>query len=166
MRGDGEILTMRVERDAASLRVLGAEDNPVNQFLLLTILEAAGCDVHVAGDGKAAIELIPSHEYDLILMDQNMPGMDGPEAVAAIRQLDITAASVPIIAITTDMDDAGRFCAGVDDFVSKPFDPVRLFDAINRLTGFAPSPPALAEIVAGLAAIRAPVRGCAPIAVD
>ena len=51
MRGDGLILMARAERDAASLRVLVAEDSPINQFLLLTILEAAGCQVHVAGDG-------------------------------------------------------------------------------------------------------------------
>jgi CheY-like chemotaxis protein len=166
MRGDGDLLTARPERDAASLRILVAEDNPVNQFLLLTILEAAGCQVHVAGDGKAAIELILSHEYDLILMDQQMPGMDGPQTVAAIRQLDINVASLPIIAISTDTDGSDQFRAGVDDFVAKPFDPVRLFDAISRVTGFMPSAPALADIVAGLAAIHEPAPSIAPVAVN
>jgi hypothetical protein len=166
MRGDGEILTARAERDASSLRVLVAEDSPVNQFLLLTILEAAGCKVHVAGDGKVAIEMILSHEYDLILMDQKMPDMDGPQTVAAIRQLDMNVAAVPIIAISTDLDGSGAFCADVDDFVTKPFDPVRLFDAIARVTGFRPSPPALADIVAGLAAIRAPAPGGTSVPVN
>ena len=166
MRGDGMILTARAERDAASLRILVAEDSPVNQFLLLTILEAAGCQVHVAGDGKAVMELILSHEYDLILMDQQMPGMDGPQTVAAIRQLDMKVASVPIIAVSTDLDECGQFRADVDDFVAKPFDPMQLFDAISRVTGFMPSPPALADIVAGLAVIRGPGPNVAPVAVN
>jgi len=162
MRSDGDLLTAGAEPGAASPRVLVAEDNPVNQFLLLTVLEAAGCRVHVAGDGNAAIEQVLSHGYDLILMDQHMPGMDGPEAVAAIRQLDMSVASVPIIAVTTDCEDDGRFRADVDDVVYKPFDPVRLFEAIFRHTGFAPPPPVLAEIVAGLAAIRAPFGAGGP----
>lgn len=166
MRGHGDILTMAVERDENALRVLVAEDNPVNQFLLLTILEAAGCRVHVAGDGMAAVERVLSHEYDVILMDLYMPGMDGPEAVTAIRQLDMNAASVPIIAVTTDGEEANEFRDGVDDFVRKPFDPVQLFDAISRVTGFTPSAPALAEIVAGLAALRAPAPSGAPVLLD
>jgi len=166
MRSDGGILTMAVERDAASLRVLVAEDNPVNQFLLLTILEAAGCSVHIAMDGETAIQQILSHEYDLILMDHYMPGMDGPETVAAIRQLDMNGAAAPIIAVTTDSEDSERFRAVVDDFVSKPFDTVRLFDAISRVTGFTPPPSVLAEIVAGMAAISATTSNGAPIPTD
>ncbi len=82
--------------------------------------------------------------------------MDGPEAVAAIRQLDTAVASVPIIAVTTDGEAADRFRAGVDDFVSKPFNPIKLFEAISRVTSFAPSPAELAEIVVELDAVRAP----------
>lgn len=163
MPDDGEILTMAVKRNASAPRVLVAEDSPVNQFLLLTILEAAGCSVHIAGDGKTAIEQLLSHEYDVILMDQYMPGMNGPEAVTAIRQLDLNAAPIPIIAITTDGDDTDRFRASVDEFVSKPFDPEQLFEAIAHVTGFEPPASVLAEIVAGLAAIRAPAGGAEPV---
>jgi CheY-like chemotaxis protein len=73
---------------------------------------------------------------------------------------------VPIIAVTTDGEEANEFRDGVDDFVRKPFDPVQLFDAISRVTGFTPSAPALAEIVAGLAALRAPAPSGAPVLLD
>ena len=78
--------------------------------------------------------------------------------MAAIRQLDTAVASVPVIAVTTDSEAADRFRAGVDDFVSKPFNPLQLFEAISRVTSFAPSPAELAEIVAGLDAVRAPAN--------
>ena len=120
----------------------------------------------VTENASQAFVMASLFEYDLILMDQQMPGMDGPQTVVAIRQLDLNVASVPIIAISTDTDGSDQFRAGVDDFVAKPFDPVRLFDAISRVTGFMPSAPALADIVAGLAAIHEPAPSIAPVAVN
>ncbi len=106
------------------LRVLLAEDNQTNRLIVAAMLEPVGLRVDTAGNGLEAVEAQRVAPYDLILMDVNMPEMDGYTATAAIRALDGIAARVPVVAVTANAFEADReaaISAGMDDFISKPF---------------------------------------------
>ncbi|MCO5165379.1 MAG: response regulator [Planctomycetes bacterium] len=136
-----------------ALRVLLAEDNFVNQRIVVRFLEKRGHGVTVVGNGEAAVEAAASGGYDLVLMDCQMPVMDGWQATAAIRARERGGAAdrLPIVALTAHAltGDAERcYAAGMDGYVSKPIAPEALEAAIERVlatTGEAPPPPALAE---------------------
>ena len=117
------------------LKVLLAEDNAVNQFLVQSIMQNWGVTVDLANNGKEAIERVASCYYDLILMDIQMPEISGTEATRAIRQLTDTAkANIPIIALTANAlkGDAERFiAAGMNDYLAKPFEEKKLFQKIS-----------------------------------
>jgi two-component system sensor histidine kinase/response regulator len=119
------------------LRVLLAEDNAVNQKLVLRLLEKRGHSVVVAGDGLIAIEAFRKERFDLALMDIQMPGMGGIDATAAIREIEKqTGGHLPIVALTAHAmsGDRERFLeAGMDDYVSKPIQPQELFRKIDEL---------------------------------
>ena len=129
-------------RRARSLRILLVEDNRVNQFLAMELLTVRGHSVNVATGGREAIALYERDRFDLILMDVQMPDMDGLEAVAAIRAREKAGAPrTPIVAMTAHAmkGDRERFLeAGMDEYVSKPIRVEDLFDAIERVL---PSPP-------------------------
>ncbi|MGB2823303.1 MAG: response regulator [Phycisphaerae bacterium] len=120
------------------LRVLLAEDNPVNQRLTASLLDRAGHKVTVAGDGREAVEAFERDDFDLILMDVQMPVMDGFEAVAAIRRREgqgRPARHVPIVALTAHAMKGDRekcLTAGMDDYLSKPIKSRDLVDVIER----------------------------------
>lgn len=108
------------------LRVLLAEDNQINAVLAGTIIRRAGHEVHVARDGVEALAAVANEDYDVILMDMHMPGIDGLEATRRLRQTDGRMARVPVIALTANAMAADRrkcIAAGMDDFLSKPFEP-------------------------------------------
>ncbi len=108
-----------------ALRVLLAEDNPVNQFMLRRMLEGAGATVEVAGDGKAAVQSAAQASFDAIIMDMQMPEMDGLEATRAIRAGGGPNAGVPIIGLTAAVgEDHARQCeaAGMNSYMTKPVD--------------------------------------------
>lgn len=108
---------------ARSLRILLAEDNPINQRVAAALLEALGCEVDVVGDGREALEAVQRETYDAVLMDMMMPGMDGLEATRAIRALSDAHAGVPVIALTANAfaeDRAACEAAGMSGFVTKP----------------------------------------------
>ena len=131
------------EGDVASLRILLAEDNEINQRVALTILKKWGHRVDTVRNGNAAIDAIRQHSYDLVLMDIQMPEMDGMEATQAIRQLDGDAASVPILAMTANamQGDRERFlAAGMDDYIAKPIDRDTLFEVLQRYASPSPAP--------------------------
>ncbi len=120
-----------------NVRVLLAEDVPVNQLLAEKILGGFGYQVDVACDGKSAIDLLGRHTYDLILMDLQMPEMNGYEVTRYIRQrLPEPINKIPIIALTAHAIKGEReqcLAKGMDDYISKPFDPQQLFEKIAKL---------------------------------
>lgn len=115
-------------------RVLLVEDNDINQQVARELLESAGLVVTVAEDGSAALRLLTRERFAVVLMDIQMPGMDGLEATRRIRsQLHLT--DLPVIAMTAhamDRDRAESLAAGMNDHVNKPIDPKELFAALVR----------------------------------
>ncbi|MGH6884951.1 MAG: response regulator, partial [Geminicoccales bacterium] len=121
------------ERKPAPLRILLADDNPVNCRIAVLMLEKAGHQIDVVNDGAEAIEAVRGKAYDLVLMDVQMPGVDGLEATRRIRALATEQAAVPVIAITANAmqgDDRRCFEAGMDDYISKPIDRARLLGKV------------------------------------
>ncbi|MDY6912956.1 MAG: response regulator [Planctomycetota bacterium] len=119
------------------LRILLAEDNPVNQRLAVEMLKRWGHETQVACDGHKALAALDKQSFDLVLMDVQMPEMDGFEATATIRQSEQASGDhIPIIAMTAHaMKEDRQRClqAGMDDYVEKPVRPKALFDAIEKL---------------------------------
>jgi len=120
--------------------ILLAEDNLLNQEIVVTILEEAGCTVDVAGDGAEAVEKVrrsTDAPYDLILMDIQMPVMDGIEATRTIRALeDPRLSRLPIIAMTADAFEEDRqkaLSAGMDGHLGKPVDTAKLFATLQSI---------------------------------
>jgi len=125
--------------DLGALRILAAEDNPVNQKVLQTILEQLGVDVTLVGDGAQAVEAYRAAPWDIVLMDVQMPVMDGVQATRAIRLFEREAgrAPTPIVALTANALEHQKsqyFAAGMDALVAKPIQIDELFEAIERLT--------------------------------
>ena len=119
-----------------ALRVLVVEDNATNQMVLLAMLKRLGQTVEVVGDGAKAVEAVRAKDYDLVLMDVQMPDMDGYEATRRIRALDeARASSLPIVALTANVvpgHEALSLEAGMNDHVAKPLTLARLTDLLNR----------------------------------
>jgi CheY-like chemotaxis protein len=115
-------------------RVLLVEDNAVNQTLAVRLLEKRGYSVKVAGNGRAGVEDSEGEQFDVVLMDIQMPGMDGFEATAAIREREkLTGGHVPIIAMTAHAfrgDQERCLSAGMDDYVSKP---IRTSELVSKI---------------------------------
>jgi two-component system sensor histidine kinase/response regulator len=123
-------------------RVLLAEDNPVNQEVAGELLRLAGLRVDVADNGHHAVAMAETRLYDLILMDMQMPEMDGLQAARAIRALP-GLADTPIIAMTANAfneDRAACLAAGMNDHVSKPVDPPLLYETLARWLEAGPEP--------------------------
>jgi CheY-like chemotaxis protein len=119
------------------LKVLAAEDNPTNQLVLATLLRAAGIEPTMVGDGGAAVEAYLRQEWDLILMDVQMPVMDGVSATREIRrhELESGMSPVPIIALTANAmaHQLGPYReAGMTGLVAKPLILRDLISAINE----------------------------------
>ena len=118
------------------LRILLAEDNAVNQAYATRILTKHGHTVTVAEDGAKAVEAWERESPDLVLMDLQMPGVDGFQATATIRELDAVAGGhTLIIALTAHADQQQCLTAGMDGYVAKPIRPHELFAEISRVVG-------------------------------
>jgi CheY-like chemotaxis protein len=120
------------------LHILLAEDNIVNQTLAIRVLEKRGYAVEVAVNGRQALDKLKGESFDLVLMDVQMPEMDGLEATAAIREQEKTTGThIPIIAMTAHAMKGDRercLAAGMDGYVSKPAQIQELFEAIEAFT--------------------------------
>lgn len=121
----------------AGLNVLLAEDNPVNQEVALSMLELLGCKPRLATNGLEVLVAMQQDDYDLILMDCQMPKMDGFEATAEIRkgEQDSPGSHIPIIAVTANAMEGDRencLAAGMDDYLSKPFSREQLAEVLQR----------------------------------
>ena len=138
--------------------VLVAEDSQVNQIVAARALERCGCHVEVVGDGRQALEALAAKRFDVVLMDCQMPELDGYQATAELRRRERPGMRVPVIAMTAQAMDGDRercLGAGMDDFISKPMK----FDALRAV---------LVKWIAGGhsedAAADAPASATAPVA--
>lgn len=127
------------------LKILVVEDDYVNGYAIHTMLEKSGCEAQLASNGLEAIEFLQQGEYDVVLMDIQMPKMDGIEATEAIRSGKAGAQNteMPIVAMTAYAMDGDRktfLDAGMDDYVAKPVDKTLLLEAIIQATVQAQSP--------------------------
>lgn len=123
-----------LRRGHRGARVLLAEDNDINAEVAQALLEDVGLVVELARDGEAAVEMALQRDYSVVLMDMQMPRLDGLDATRAIRQHHDLAA-LPIIAMTANAfaeDKARCLAAGMTDFLSKPVDPVALYGLLLR----------------------------------
>jgi signal transduction histidine kinase/ActR/RegA family two-component response regulator len=129
--------------DLPPLRILLAEDNLVNQKVAATLLTRAGHKVTVATDGHEAVELAASQLFDAVLMDMQMPVMDGLEATRRIRALPEPHCRVPVVALTANAlkgDDQRCLEAGMDGYLTKPVNAPDLFSTLSRLVGATATP--------------------------
>ena len=132
------------------LRVLLAEDHPINQIVASRMLENQGHEVTIVANGLLAVEAVASSSFDLVLMDLQMPEMDGLEALTTIRrQESIQGGHLPIVALTAHAmaGDRERFLdSGFDDYLSKPIRQASLAETLDRLVGVRPTGPVSAVV--------------------
>lgn len=116
--------------------ILLVEDNPINQKVAMAELEDLGLKVDLAGNGREAIEMLSKCDYSLVLLDCQMPEMDGFEAIGIIREMEkLTRQHIPVVAMTAHAmpEDRERcLAAGMDDYLSKPFEPCDLIDVLSK----------------------------------
>ena len=127
-----------IRESERSLNILLAEDNPINQKLAVRLIQRMGHKVSIALNGRQALEAIETEKFDIILMDVQMPEMDGLEATQAIRTREslIGRPRIPIIAITAHAMAGDRdrcLEAGMDGYVSKPLNAQELFEIIENI---------------------------------
>lgn len=137
-RPDEGVLSLAeaAEKAAKPLRILLAEDNPINQEVIRSIMEKAGHRLVVVEDGEQALDVLADdNAFDLILMDMHLPGLSGLDALKQYRFMD-TEGRVPVIMLSADaLPETVRQClaAGADDYLTKPVDVTALLKAISRL---------------------------------
>jgi CheY-like chemotaxis protein/HPt (histidine-containing phosphotransfer) domain-containing protein len=120
------------------LQLLLVDDNVINQKVATRLLQQAGYRADVAGNGREALEAVQRHPYDMVLMDVQMPEMDGLEATRQIRKADLGRPSPIIIAMTANAMHGDRekcIDSGMNDYVTKPIQPEKLFKAIEEWAG-------------------------------
>jgi signal transduction histidine kinase/DNA-binding response OmpR family regulator/HPt (histidine-containing phosphotransfer) domain-containing protein len=126
------------EKDKPMLRILLAEDNRINQQYAKALLEKAGHKVTIVENGIMAVDAVQREDFDLVLMDVQMPEMDGVAATKQIRKLPAPKSAIPIIAMTANAMTGARedyLKAGMDDYISKPFQPTKLLSKLATVVG-------------------------------
>jgi hypothetical protein len=135
--------TIAVNRPAGMLppltgRVLVVEDQPLNREVAIGMLTSLGLEVQTAHHGQQALEFLETRSFDAVLMDCEMPVMDGFSATAAVRSREAPGIRIPIIALTADVTSAGRaacLAAGMDDYLAKPFRREAMHNILSRWLG-------------------------------
>ena len=120
---------------ASAPLVLVAEDSPINQIVAARALERCGCRVQVVADGQEALDALQAQRYDAVLMDCQMPGMDGYDATGELRRSEQGLLHTPVIAMTAQAMDGDRercLAAGMDDYITKPLRHAELAEALRR----------------------------------
>jgi CheY-like chemotaxis protein len=137
-----------------SLKILVAEDTPFNQKFIQRLLDRWNHQYTIVRDGRQALDALKMESYDIVLMDVQMPNLDGLEATKAIRiEEQQSKAHIPIIAMTAHAIKGDRercLEAGMDEYVSKPIDSEKLFNAIERLTGDNGKPGSAEDLAPGI----------------
>ena len=132
------IPAQRIHKELGDINLLLVEDNLINQKITLLTLKPLVSNIGTASNGKEALEKLAASDYDLVLMDIQMPVMDGIVAAEKIREAEVgTGKHIPIIAITANAmigDMEKCLAAGIDDYISKPYLPVSLVEKIKKLT--------------------------------
>ncbi len=134
-RGESLQTLASVARIAGSPKLLVAEDNPINQEVMREVLRELGCRAEIVGNGRAALDAILSGEYPLVLMDCQMPELDGYEATRQLRASRSPAAHTPVIAVTAHAVVGEReraLAAGMTDYIAKPVSPAALGRLLAR----------------------------------
>ena len=129
-----------------ALRVLLVEDGIVNREVAVAMLERRGHSVAVAANGKEAVDMLPTEPFDIVLMDIQMPVMDGLEATTAIRARERTTGEhIPIVALTAHAmkgDEEQCRAAGMDAYLAKPVAAAKLYEVVESFVAGGPAPPA------------------------
>jgi signal transduction histidine kinase/AmiR/NasT family two-component response regulator len=141
------------EAEGPAARILAAEDNPTNQLILKSLLEPFGVDLTVVANGREAVEAFRTQAFDLILMDVQMPEMNGVEATTAIRDLEAAGglAAIPILALSANVmsHQVKEYLeAGMTGFIPKPIEAAKLFAAIEEALSDAEAQEALETVAA------------------
>jgi CheY-like chemotaxis protein len=127
-----------IRETAAALRVLLAEDNEINRELAVRLLTKRGHAVQVATNGKLVLDMLEAGQFDVILMDVQMPEMDGFETTAAIRSKEkLTGKHIPIVAMTAHAMKGDRercLAAGMDEYISKPINVIELMEVLESFS--------------------------------
>ncbi|MCG8334368.1 MAG: response regulator, partial [Proteobacteria bacterium] len=133
---NNDVISLLTPKEREKVRILLAEDNLINQKVATRVLNKLGFNCEIANNGREALDILKVKDYDLVLMDCQMPEMDGFEATAAIRSWEEkTGAHIPVIAMTANAMQGDRekcLDAGMDDYVSKPIDRNKLVMAIEN----------------------------------
>jgi two-component system sensor histidine kinase/response regulator len=132
--GDGDPVALAL----SNMRILLTEDNPVNQKLATRLLQRLGAEVHLAVNGLEAVQALRTSDFDAVLMDCQMPEMDGYEATRQIRSGDapVRNPNIPVIALTAHAlatDRTRCLAAGMNDYLTKPINPIALQQALSRV---------------------------------
>jgi CheY-like chemotaxis protein len=129
-----ELKSAAPEPDSTAPLVLVAEDNPVNQIVAVRAVERCGCRAEVASDGRLALEALSRQHFDAVLMDCQMPDIDGYEATIELRRRETGARRTPVIAMTAHAMSGDRdrcLQAGMDDYLTKPMRHATLLNTLR-----------------------------------
>jgi CheY-like chemotaxis protein len=121
-----------------ALRILAVDDHEINRRTLALVLQPLGVDLSTASDGMLALDLLARQAFDVVLMDVNMPGIDGNETTRRLRASGGLNAAIPVIGFSAGTEAAqiaACRAAGMTDWLAKPLEPHKLYDALHRATG-------------------------------